>query len=53
MTAPLPSRLSPIAGFTNALYRLYIRRAAPVVAELEVRLALATAKNEHLKGDRP
>lgn len=53
MTGPPPSRMSPMAGFANALYLLFIRRAAPVVAELEVRLALATAKNEHLKGDRP
>jgi hypothetical protein len=30
MTAP--ARLSPTAGFFNALLRLYIRRARPVIA---------------------
>ena len=33
MTAPLPSsRLSPTAGLLNAMARLYIRRALPIVA---------------------
>ena len=33
MTAPLPSsRLSPMAGMFNALLRLYIRRAKPIIA---------------------
>ena len=31
MTAPAPY-LSPIAGFFNAMLRLYIRRALPVIA---------------------
>ena len=30
MTAPVPY-LSPMAGFFNALLRLYIRRARPVI----------------------
>ena len=33
MTCPLPSpRLSPMAGLLNAMARLYIRRARPVIA---------------------
>ena len=33
MTAPLPSsRLSPMAGLLNAMARLYIRRAKPIIA---------------------
>lgn len=31
MTAPAPY-LSPMAGFFNAMLRLYIRRALPVIA---------------------
>ena len=31
MTAPAPY-LSPMAGFFNAMLRLYIRRARPVIA---------------------
>lgn len=31
MTAP-PSRLSPTAGLMNAMARLYIQRAQPVIA---------------------
>ncbi|MFJ7963197.1 hypothetical protein [Streptomyces sp. NPDC096324] len=53
MTAPLPSsRLSPTAGFTNALYRLYIRRAAARITAQRAELAALTAQQERLKGAR-
>lgn len=44
MTAPAPApRLSPTAGFFNALLRLYIRRARPVIAAQQ--LAVDEARN--------
>jgi hypothetical protein len=54
MTAPLPtSRLSPIAGFTNALYRLYIRLASARITEQQTELAALIDQQQHLKGGRP
>lgn len=54
MTAPAPApRLSPIAGFANALHLLYIRLAAGRIAELQAELAIATAQQQRLKGARP
>jgi hypothetical protein len=50
VTAPLPTRTSPIAGFTNALYRLYIRRAAARITEQRTELAALTAQQQRLKG---
>ncbi|MER6183101.1 hypothetical protein [Streptomyces sp. NPDC001652] len=48
MTAPLPSpSLSPMAGLCNALMRLYIRRALPLIAAQQ--LALDEARNVHHK----
>ncbi|MGW3196247.1 hypothetical protein ACWDBD_17005 [Streptomyces sp. NPDC001118] len=36
MTAPLPTAYtSPTAGLLNALARLYIRRARPIIAALQ------------------
>ena len=44
MTAPLPSpALSPMAGLFNALLRLYIRRALPLIAAQQT--ALDEARN--------
>jgi hypothetical protein len=54
MTAPLPtSRLSPVAGFVNAIYRLYIRTAAGVIAEQQAELAALIDQQQRLKGGRP
>jgi hypothetical protein len=53
VTAPLPTRLSPTAGFTNALYRLYIRQAAARITEQRAELAALTAQQQRLRGARP
>lgn len=46
MTGPPPSpRLSPMAGLLNAMARLYIRRARPVIAAQ--RTALDEARNHN------
>lgn len=46
MTAPLPSPYtSPTAGLFNALMRLYIRRARPIIAAQQA--ALDEARNRH------
>ncbi|MER5875532.1 hypothetical protein ABT119_06325 [Streptomyces sp. NPDC001910] len=51
MTAPLPSsRLSPIAGFTNALYLLYIRQVSTEIHRLEALLAAEQIFNGGLGG---
>lgn len=51
MSAPLPApRTSPTAGFVNALARLYIRRAAPIVAALE--RDVDEARNRQLRSAR-
>jgi hypothetical protein len=52
VTGPLPTRTSPMGGFTNALYRLYIRRAAARITEQRTQLAALTAQNEQLRGVR-
>lgn len=54
MTAPLPSpRLSPMAGFVDALRRYYIRLAPAYIAARETELAAAKARNNRLKGIMP
>jgi hypothetical protein len=53
MTAPVPVRLSPADEFATALYLLYIRLAAAVIAERQAELAALIAQQQHLKGDRP
>jgi hypothetical protein len=52
VTAPVPARLSPIAGLANALRRLYIRLAPAYIAARETELAAARRRNQILKGDR-
>jgi hypothetical protein len=42
-----------MAGFANALYRLYIRTASAVIAERQRELAALIDQQQHLKGDRP
>ena len=50
MTAPLPTaRTSPTAGLLNALARLYIRRAAPIVAAQQRALDEARNLNHRLR----
>jgi hypothetical protein len=53
MTAPLPSRISPADEFAVALYLLYIRLAAGVIAERQRELAALIAQQQCLKGGRP
>ncbi|MER6492626.1 hypothetical protein [Streptomyces griseorubiginosus] len=49
MTAPLPTPyLSPMAGFFNALLRLYIRRARPIIAAQQRQLDEARNTNAQL-----
>lgn len=53
MTAPLPSsRLSPTAGLLNAMARLYIRRARPVIAAQQKALDEARNLNDRLRTAR-
>jgi hypothetical protein len=53
MTAPLPpSAVSPNAGFVNALARLYIRRARPVIAAQQQALDEARNVNHQLTAAR-
>lgn len=53
MTAPLPTaRLSPVAGLFNALLRLYIRRARPVIAAQLRQLDEARNTNARLRTAR-
>jgi hypothetical protein len=48
--APLPSpRLSPMAGLLNAMARLYIRRARPMVAAQQVAVDEALNLNHRLR----
>jgi len=50
VTAPAPApQLSPMAGLTNALLRLYIRCADQAIAQLEAALAAARELNEQLR----
>jgi hypothetical protein len=42
--------MSPIAGFTNALYRLYIRTASAVITERQAELAALIDQQQRLKG---
>ncbi|WP_109000832.1 hypothetical protein [Streptomyces rishiriensis] len=51
MTAP-PARLSPTAGLLNALARLYIRRARPVIAAHQRALDEACNLNHRLRTAR-
>jgi len=53
MTAQVPARLSPADEFATALYLLYIRLAATVIAEQQDELAALIAQQQHLKGGRP
>jgi hypothetical protein len=48
VTAP-PSRLSPMAGLLNAMARLYIRRARPVIAAQQTALDEARNLNDRLR----
>ncbi len=53
MTAPLPSsRLSPMAGLLNAMARLYIRRARPLIAAQQKALDEARNLNDRLRTAR-
>lgn len=53
MTAPAPApRLSPTAGFFNALLRLYIRRARPVIAAQQLAVDEARNLNARLRTAR-
>ena len=53
MTAPLPTpRTSPTAGLLNALARLYIRRARPIVAALQQDVDEARNLNHRLRTAR-
>lgn len=53
MTAPLPtSRTSPTAGLLNAMARLYIRRAAPIIAAQQKALDEARNLNHRLRTAR-
>lgn len=53
MTAPLPtSRTSPTAGLLNAMARLYIRRAQPLIAAQEQALDEARNRNQQLRTAR-
>lgn len=53
MTAPLPtSRTSPTAGLLNALARLYIRRADPIIAAKQQALDEARNLNHRLRTAR-
>jgi hypothetical protein len=53
MTAPLPTAYtSPIAGLVNALARLYIRRARPVVRAQQQALDEARNLNHQLRTAR-
>ncbi|MFE0353648.1 hypothetical protein ACFW2I_09150 [Streptomyces nigra] len=51
MTAP-PSRLSPTAGLLNAMARLYIRRARPLIAAQQKALDEARNLNDRLRTAR-
>lgn len=51
MTAP-PSRLSPMAGLMNAMARLYIRRARPLIAAQQKALDEARNLNDRLRTAR-
>ncbi|MFK4869034.1 hypothetical protein ACI3K4_27850 [Streptomyces sp. CSMPJR101] len=51
MTAP-PSRLSPMAGLLNAMARLYIRRARPLIAVQQKALDEARNLNDRLRTAR-
>jgi hypothetical protein len=53
VTAPLPASPSPADEFATALYLLYIRLAAAVIAERQAELAALMDQQQHLKGDRP
>ena len=48
MTAP-SSRLSPTAGLLNAMARLYIRRARPLIAAQQKALDEARNLNDRLR----
>ena len=53
MTGPLPtSRTSPTAGLLNALARLYIRRALPLIAAQQKALDEARNLNHRLRTTR-
>jgi hypothetical protein len=53
MTGPLPpSHLSPMAGLLNAMARLYIRRARPVIAAQQQALDEARNLNHRLRTAR-
>ncbi len=53
MTAPLPtSRTSPTAGLVNAVARLYILRALPLIAAQEQELDEARNLNHRLRTAR-
>jgi hypothetical protein len=47
-----PARLSPTASFFNALLRLYIRRARPIIATQQKALDEATNLNHRLRTAR-
>jgi multidrug efflux pump subunit AcrA (membrane-fusion protein) len=50
VTVPLPtSRTSPTAGLLNALARLYIRRAAPIIAAQQRAVDEARNLNHRLR----
>jgi hypothetical protein len=53
VSTPLPTRLSPIAGFANALRLHYIRLASAAITDLQRELAALIDQQQHLKGDRP
>jgi hypothetical protein len=53
MTAPTPSpRFSPTAGLFNAMARLYIKRALPLIAAQERELDEARNLNHRLRTAR-
>lgn len=47
-----PSRLSPVAGLFNALLRLYIRRALPIIAADQRAIDEARNLNHRLRTAR-
>ena len=49
----MSTRLSPTAGFVNALYRLYIRLASAAITERQNELAALIDQQQRLKGVRP
>jgi hypothetical protein len=53
VTAPLPTpRTSPTAGLLNAMARLYILRARPLIAAYEKSLDEARNRNQQLRTAR-